>query len=162
MSSSTTSDPPPVIQNARKRPLYLASHSTLDLVKWYEEGQAHKLILNTDNHDEATQASVHVLSRISPNDYWLTADASWRGESSICKHLWDAKVTCTLDKPGMPLLDEDFQTSVQTLQTLQQLVARKPATLQRGLFKGPETSPRICLRHVLFQVCLPHDLNFVH
>jgi hypothetical protein len=47
MSSTTTDSPFLVIQQARKRPLYLANNATLDHIKWYQEGHATKLILIT-------------------------------------------------------------------------------------------------------------------
>ena len=94
------------------------------------------------------------ITRITPEDYWLTSCGMWRGATEINPTFTSVKPTCTGRRPDEPIIAEDFThvlTNIRKLANLQ----LKDKTNRRGLltdWSSPDS--KVKFRHTLFTVSL--------
>jgi hypothetical protein len=138
---------------------YLGDTNLRQQVKWKRDGKAHKLVCSNPTLPTASQGSssdIAVLTAvvlISPEDYWFTSDGMWRGGTTITPTLDKVKPTCTGGSPeDCSVFKDDFKVVIENLRWLQDQVVTHGFSEKRGLLVGSPVTPRIKVRHVLFEV----------
>ena len=135
---------------------YLADPDILAKVEWIWDGKAHKLVTKntsvdggvaeSDNESVPTSPKMAILSVIdviSGEDFWMMPDAGWRGATKVSKSLADVKPSCTVERPLLEILSEDFDAAIGNLKWLQDQTATHGFHVKKGLLIGHPGSPRI-------------------
>ena len=146
---------------------YLADPDVRAKVEWIQDGKVHKLVTknmsvdsgvaDSDNKSAPTSPKMAILSVIvvvSGEDFWMMPDAGWRGATKVSKSLADVKPSCTVERPLLEILSEDFDAAIGNLKWLQDQTATHGFHVKKGLLVGHPGLPRIKIRHVLFEVTI--------
>jgi hypothetical protein len=97
-------------------------------------------------------AVISAITQISSNDFYLTADAGYKGPSTICPEYSSIKPSCTNEQPDVEPFKADFDVVRSNLRWLQDVATTDGFILKRGLVPPYTDGFRFKVRHVLFEV----------
>ena len=128
------------MQNAREALLtgsvYLGEPGATNNVAWVRVGKGGRLVtkevateyksssdLSAADPDSFTltnpdSAILSAVVLIPEENYWLTADANWKGPSTVAPKLSDAKASCTGQAPDNEIFLPDFATMLTNIQEI--------------------------------------------
>jgi len=151
-----------------KTGLYLGDMSFRDSVHWVRDGHADRLVTKPAEPQDNTGkcppspppddgsfdlAPISAVVQIDNNDYWLTADANYRGPSEIWPDFAIIKPSCVVQMPDVAPFTGDWANVTDNLRWLQDKIATPKFTAKQGLFTtAGSCGPRFKMRHVLFEV----------
>ena len=81
-------------------------------------------------------AILSVIVVVSSEDFWMMPDAGWRGAMKVSKSLADVKPSCTVERPLLEILSEDFDATIGNLKWLQDQTATHGFHVKKGLLVG--------------------------
>ncbi|KAJ7508733.1 hypothetical protein B0H11DRAFT_2431735 [Mycena galericulata] len=94
------------------------------------------------------------VALISVDNFWLLADANWKGPTKFAPTLADAKASCRMVAPELSPFASDFSEVLNNVKWFMQRCAT-PGNAKQGIFDGKEVPVlSIKLRHVLFEAIL--------
>jgi len=179
----SSSTPPTHLLDIRKclvdTGLYLGDRSLRDTVYWVRDGRADRLAIKVaepkDSEDgkktlpspppdngSVDLAPISTIVQIDTNDYWLTADANYRGPSEVWPDYANIKPSCVCQMPDAAPFMADWGDMTDNLRWLQEHIAMPTFKTKQGLFTtAGVTGPRFKMCHVLFEVCfIFHSIYF--
>ena len=154
--------------------LYLGDRLLRNNVHWVRDGQADRLAIKVTEPKGSEDGKEALLALPSPppdngsfdfalisavveidtNDYWLTADANYRGPSDIWPDYAIIKPSCICQMPDVAPFMADWGDMMDNLHWLQEDVATPTFKAKQGLFTTARaTGPQFKMCHVLFEVC---------
>ena len=152
--------------------LYLGDQSIRGQVAWAQDGKSHKLVLKSSIRpvEELTAAdesdfnkspnptllpipaTLSVVVLLSDADFWMVADAGYRGPGKFNQSFADVKPSCSGGIPDIEPFKTDFAEVIANIHWLMDAVATRGFKQKKGLLTGPPDAPRLKVRHVLFEV----------
>jgi hypothetical protein len=99
-------------------------------------------------------AGLSAVVLISSDDFWMTADAGYRGPGRYVRNFASVKPTCSGGIPDVEPFKSDYSEVVDNVRWLLDTVSTQGFHLKRGFVTGPTNAPRIKVQHVLFEVIL--------
>jgi hypothetical protein len=151
--------------------MYLADSSIREKVEWVRDGSAHKLIVktenagiadtNTDNGEDDAQemAVLSAIVHITREDFYMASDGGYRGPGRFNQPFSDIKLSCTGGRPKIEELGNDFDRVIGNLKWLEEQVVTPGFHDRKGLLTGLPSSPKIKIRHKLFEVTIRYILK---
>lgn len=98
-----------------------------------------------------TMAVLSIVGTVSHADFYLTADAGWRGKSDSATTFDQEKATASIGVPNEGAFADDFPISLKTLAAICEKIVTPGCKEQKGIRVGVDGC-RIKFRHSLFEV----------
>ena len=99
----------------------------------------------------STPAMLTMVVQLVPGANWLYPDAKWTKGNKYVPHFQDSKLLCTGGVPLHPCFTEDYNTSIDNLNTLMGQLG--DGRNKRNTMTTKQPGARVKIRHALFTVC---------
>ncbi|KAG1865005.1 hypothetical protein DFJ58DRAFT_724559 [Suillus subalutaceus] len=131
---------------------YIGDHSFHKSIAWCRMGKANQLVItpSTSASGPATDllgpeiAVLSAVAQVSSNDYYLTADASYKGASYFWPDFATIKPSCTNERPNIESFNTDFDVVIENLKWVQDIITTDGFILKRGVF--PPYTDEYCFK----------------
>ena len=159
--------------------LYLGDRSVREKVAWAQDGKSHKLVIKSsipsaealamDNDSDSDgspnsalvpePATLSAVVLLSDQDFWMVADAGYRGPGKFNREFADVKPSCSGGIPDVDPFKSDFAEVTANVHWLMDSIATRGFKQKKGFVTGPADAPRLKVRHILFEVrtCVTTD-----
>jgi len=88
---------------------------------------------------------------LSDNDFWMVADAGYRGPGKFNQEFADIKLSCSGGIPDIDPFGLDFAEMTANVHWLMDSIATRGFKQKKGFVTGPADAPRLKVRHIFFE-----------
>ncbi|KAG1852688.1 hypothetical protein F4604DRAFT_1686533 [Suillus subluteus] len=146
--------------------IYIGDRSFRKSIAWRRMGKADRLVItpSTSASGPATDlpgpeiAVLSAVAQVSSNDYYLTADAGYKGASYFWPDFATIKPSCTNERPDIEPFNTDFDVVIENLKWVQDIITTDGFILKRGVFPPYTNQYRFKVCHALFEPLDSDDL----